>query len=71
MPAACGSVERNAVITGFLNGNSPLVWEASMLGAAMSYARAGQPVYYSPFALAGSPLTGTPDLAHMLLMAGR
>ncbi len=113
------SVANNAVITGFMNGNSPLVWDESMLGAAMVYARAGQPVYYSPFALAGantpastvggiaqlnaealagcaftqainpgsptiygmflmivdmrtgSPMTGTPDLAHMLLMAGQ
>lgn len=112
-------VANNAVITGFMNGNSPLVWDESMLGAAMVYARAGQPVYYSPFALAGantpastlggiaqlnaealagcafaqainprsptiygmflmivdmrtgSPMTGTPDLAHMLLMAGQ
>ena len=112
-------VENNAVITGFMNGNSPLVWDESMLSAAMVYARAGQPVYYSPFALAGantpastvggiaqlnaealagcafaqainpgsptiygmflmivdmrsgSPMTGTPDLAHMLLMAGQ
>ncbi len=112
-------VANNAVITGFMNGNSPLVWDESMLSAAMVYARAGQPVYYSPFALAGantpastiggiaqlnaealagcafaqainpgsptiygmflmivdmrtgSPMTGTPDLAHMLLMAGQ
>ena len=112
-------VENNAVITGFMNGNSPLVWDESMLSAAILYARAGQPVYYSPFALAGantpastiggiaqlnaealagcaftqainpgsptiygmflmivdmrtgSPMTGTPDLAHMLLMAGQ
>ncbi len=112
-------VDNNAVITGFMNGNSPLVWDESMLSAAILYARAGQPVYYSPFALAGantpasslggiaqlnaealagcaftqainpgsptiygmflmivdmrtgSPMTGTPDLAHLLLMAGQ
>ncbi len=112
-------VDENAVITGFMNGNSPLVWDESMLSAAIVYARAGQPVYYSPFALAGantpagslagiaqlnaealagcafaqainpgsptiygmflmivdmrtgSPMTGTPDLAHMLLLAGQ
>lgn len=112
-------VANNAVITGFMNGNSPLVWDESMLGAAIVYARAGQPIHYSPFALAGAntpastvggiaqlnaealagcafaqainpgsptiygmflmivdmrsgaPMTGTPDLAHMLLMAGQ
>ena len=114
-----GFVADHAVVTGFMNGNSPLVWDESMLSAAIVYARAGQPVYYSPFALAGAntpastvggmaqlnaealagcafaqainpgsptiygmflmivdmrtgaPMTGTPDLAHMLLMAGQ
>jgi len=112
-------VDQHTVMTCLANGNSPLVWDESMLGAAIVYARAGQPVYYSPFALAGAntpastvggiaqlnaealagcafaqainpgsptiygmflmivdmrsgaPMTGTPDLAHMLLMAGQ
>ncbi len=47
-------VDHNPVVTGFLNGNSPLVWDETMLGAAKVYARYGQPVFMSPFALAGA-----------------
>ena len=112
-------VDNNAVVTGFLNGNSPLVWDSTMLGAAKVYARHGQPVFMSPFALAGAntpastlgtiaqlnaealagcafmqlvnrgapvvygmflaivdmrtgaPLTGTPDICHLIYMAGQ
>ena len=58
-------VENNAVITGFMNGNSPLVWDESMLSAAMVYAEAGQPVYYSPFALAGANTPASLSLIHI------
>ena len=112
-------VDNNAVVTGFLNGNSPLVWDGTMLGAAKVYARHGQPVFMSPFALAGAntsastagaiaqlnaealagcafmqlvnrgapvvygmflatvdmrtgaPVTGTPDICHLIYMAGQ
>lgn len=112
-------VDNNAMITGYLNGNSPLVWDHSMLDAAKVYARHHQPVFMSPFALAGAntpastvgaiaqlnaealagcafmqlvrlgtpviygmfllivdmrsgaPMTGTPDVCHLLYMAGQ
>ena len=42
-----------------INANSPLVWDATMLGAAKAYAEANQAVLITPFILAGamSPAT--------------
>ncbi len=52
-------VERNTVITSLINANSPLVYDATMLGAARVYARHNQATVISPFILAGamSPVT--------------
>ena len=47
-------VAREAVILALINCNSPLVWDATMLGALEVYAEAGQPTIVSPFALAGA-----------------
>ena len=52
-------VDDNAVITSLINANSPLVWDATMLGALKVYARANQATVVSPFCIAGamSPVT--------------
>ena len=47
------------MILSLVNANSPLVWDATMLGAARVYAQANQAVLVTPFILAGamSPVT--------------
>ena len=52
-------VESNAVVTSLINANSPLVWDATMLGALKVYARHNQATVVSPFCIAGamSPVT--------------
>jgi trimethylamine---corrinoid protein Co-methyltransferase len=52
-------VEENTVITSLINANSPLTYDATMLGAATVYARHNQATVISPFLLAGamSPVT--------------
>ena len=47
-------METHAVVTGNINGNSPLVWDETMLGAARAFCRANQPVLCSPFVLGGA-----------------
>jgi trimethylamine---corrinoid protein Co-methyltransferase len=46
-------------ITSLINANSPLTWDATMLGALKTYARANQATIVTPFILAGamSPVT--------------
>jgi trimethylamine--corrinoid protein Co-methyltransferase len=52
-------LETNVVVLSLINANSPLVWDATMLGAAKAYAEANQAVLMTPFILAGamSPAT--------------
>ena len=52
-------VENNTVMTSLINANSPLTYDATMLGAATVYARHNQATVISPFILAGamSPVT--------------
>ena len=52
-------VDENAVVTSLINANSPLVWDATMLGALKVYARNNQATVVSPFCIAGamSPVT--------------
>ncbi len=52
-------VENNTVITSLINANSPLTFDATMLGAATVYAHHNQATVISPFILAGamSPVT--------------
>ena len=52
-------VDANAVVTSLINANSPLVWDATMLGALKVYARNSQATVVSPFCIAGamSPVT--------------
>ena len=47
-------VDANAVCTSLINANSPLVWDATMLGAAEAYAAANQAVVITPFILSGA-----------------
>jgi trimethylamine--corrinoid protein Co-methyltransferase len=52
-------LESSTVLLSLINANSPLVWDATMLGAAKAYAEANQAVVMTPFILAGamSPVT--------------
>lgn len=47
-------IENNPVTTGNCNGNSPLVWDETMLGAMRAFCRRNQPVLCSPFVLGGA-----------------
>lgn len=47
-------LEEHPVVTGNCNGNSPLVWDETMLGAMRAFCRANQPVLCSPFVLGGA-----------------
>jgi trimethylamine--corrinoid protein Co-methyltransferase len=52
-------VEQNCVCISLINANSPMTFDATMLGAAKVYARHNQATVISPFILAGamSPVT--------------
>jgi trimethylamine--corrinoid protein Co-methyltransferase len=52
-------LDRRTVCLSLVNANSPLVWDATMLGAAKAYAEANQALLVTPFILAGamSPAT--------------
>ncbi|MEM7237758.1 MAG: trimethylamine methyltransferase family protein [Pseudomonadota bacterium] len=47
-------LEENPVTTGNCNGNSPLVWDETMLGAMRAFCKRRQPVLCSPFVLGGA-----------------
>jgi len=47
-------VDSHAVVTANINGNSPLVWDETMLGALRAFSRHNQPVLCSPFVLGGA-----------------
>ncbi|MEM6665361.1 MAG: trimethylamine methyltransferase family protein [Pseudomonadota bacterium] len=47
-------IENHPVTTGNCNGNSPLVWDETMLGAMRAFSRRNQPVLCSPFVLGGA-----------------
>ena len=47
-------MEDHPVVTGNCNGNSPLVWDETMLGAMRAFCRRNQPVLCSPFVLGGA-----------------
>jgi trimethylamine--corrinoid protein Co-methyltransferase len=67
-------VRENTVMTSLINANSPLVWDATMLGAAEVYARNNQACVITPFILSGamSPVTVAGTLTQVLaeVMAG-
>ncbi len=47
-------IENHPVTTGNCNGNSPLVWDETMLGAMRAFCKRNQPVRCSPFVLGGA-----------------
>ncbi|MCB4380026.1 trimethylamine methyltransferase family protein, partial [Synechococcus sp. MU1644] len=47
-------MEDHPVTTGNCNGNSPLVWDETMLGAMRAFSKRNQPVLCSPFVLGGA-----------------
>ena len=47
-------VDRGSVLIGHISGNSPLLWDETMLDAARVYAKNGQVVLMSPFVLASA-----------------
>ncbi len=61
-------VDDHTVVFSLINANSPLVWDATMLGAARAYAEANQAVMMTPFILAGamSPSTVAATCAQTL-----
>ena len=61
-------LEDHAVILSLINASSPLVWDASMLGAARNYALANQATLITPFILAGAmaPVTAAGACAQTL-----
>src|ERR1700749_4087999 len=58
-------------ITSLINANSPLTWDATMLGALKTYARANQATIVTPFILSGamSPVTVAGTAAQTLAEA--
>jgi len=64
-------LETHPVILSLINANSPLVWDATMLGAARTYAEANQATLLTPFILAGAmaPVTAAGVCAQTLAEA--
>ena len=60
-------LENNPVVTGNCNGNSPLVWDETMLSAMRAFNRRNQPVLCSPFVLGGAntPASTVPSVAQL------
>lgn len=60
-------IDSHPVVTGNCNGNSPLVWDETMLGAMRAFARRNQPVLCSPFVLGGAntPASVAPTVAQL------
>ena len=64
-------VEHNTVITSLINANSPMTFDATMLGAATVYAEHNQATMISPFLIAGamSPVTVVGTVTQILAEA--
>ena len=64
-------VDEHAVMLSLVNANSPLVWDATMVGSARAYAEANQGVLVTPFMLAGAmaPVTTAAATAQTLAEA--
>ena len=60
-------LETHPVCTGNCNGNSPLVWDETMLGAMRAFSKRNQPVLCSPFVLGGAntPASVAPTVAQL------
>ena len=64
-------LEMKTVTLSLINANSPLVWDATMVGAARAYAEANQATLMTPFILAGAmaPVTAAAVCAQTLAEA--
>jgi trimethylamine---corrinoid protein Co-methyltransferase len=64
-------LEDHPVVLSLINASSPLIWDASMLGAARAYAEANQATLITPFILAGAmaPVTAAGVCAQTLAEA--
>ncbi len=64
-------VQQNTVLTSLINANSPMTFDATMLGAATVYAENNQATMISPFILAGamSPVSVAGTLTQILAEA--
>ncbi len=62
-----GFIDGHPVVTGNCNGNSPLVWDETMLGAMRAFCKRNQPVLCSPFVLGGAntPASVAPTVAQL------
>ena len=60
-------MEETPVTTGSCNGNSPLVWDETMLSAMRAFVKRKQPVLCSPFVLGGAntPASVAPAVAQL------
>ena len=60
-------IDNHPVVTGNCNGNSPLVWDETMLGAMRAFCKRNQPVLCSPFVLGGAntPASVAPTVAQL------
>ena len=60
-------MEETPVTTGNCNGNSPLVWDETMLSAMRAFVKRRQPVLCSPFVLGGAntPASVAPAVAQL------
>lgn len=60
-------IDTHPVVTGNVNGNSPLVWDETMLGALRVFSAHNQPVLCSPFVLGGAntPAGTAPAVAQL------
>lgn len=60
-------MEETPVVTGNCNGNSPLVWDETMLSAMRAFVKRRQPVLCSPFVLGGAntPASVAPAVAQL------
>jgi trimethylamine--corrinoid protein Co-methyltransferase len=61
------TMEETPVTTGNCNGNSPLVWDETMLSAMRAFVKRKQPVLCSPFVLGGAntPASVAPAVAQL------
>jgi len=60
-------LDTHPVCTGNCNGNSPLVWDETMLGALRAFCKKNQPILCSPFVLGGAntPASVAPTVAQL------
>ena len=60
-------IDNHPVVTGNVNGNSPLVWDQTMLSALRVFSAHNQPVLCSPFVLGGAntPASVAPTVAQL------